>query len=140
MAANSMTLTRMFELRGGTYGILNYGDSVCWVMEAGWQGNLPYVSCVPTGFYQLRPHNGERYQDTFAILGQTVGHTADDGGTRFACVFHAAAFPSQLQGCFAPAMSIGPAGMAIGSREALDGVLAYIRDADRPSLLIERGF
>ncbi len=75
--------------------------------EREWRANQPNVSCVPCGFYLLEPHDGTRYQDTFALIGSTVSHLGDGAGvTRSACVFHKASKGSQLQGCIALGDSI----------------------------------
>lgn len=121
-----LTLTHMFDYWRGRYSILSDEANLSvWVMEREWFLNRRGESCVPRGEYVLEPHNGTKYKNTYAVVGEGVGHTPEDGKARYACVFHAAVFPTQLQGCFAPAHSIGVAGAAIESREALEKLLAY---------------
>ncbi len=75
--------------------------------EREWKDNQPNVSCVPTGFYLLEPHDGTKYKNTFALVGSTVSHIGDGASvTRSACVFHKASKGSQLQGCIALGTSV----------------------------------
>lgn len=67
--------------------------------ERHWQDNTPGESCVPAGFYYLEPHDGERYQKTYALIGERVSHQQEPGIPRYACVLHWAATGSGLQGC-----------------------------------------
>lgn len=111
-------LTRMFEMRGGTYGILSYENTLFWTMEKEWVFNRKFDSCVPTGEYELSVHNGKKYKDTWALIGNGVSHTEEPGIPRFACVFHRAMFPRDLAGCIAVAKSISPEGFTIQSEDA----------------------
>jgi hypothetical protein len=75
--------------------------------EREWLGNQRGRSCLPGGppsapaFYALEPHDGPKYQGTFALIGSTVSHSEMDGLDRFACVIHAARYGLELAGCTA---------------------------------------
>ncbi len=100
-----LTLTRRWKHTEtkSVFGTL-IGPSVQFLTcEREWRNNLPNVSCVPTGFYMLQPHNGDKYKKTFALIGETVAHHV--GAKRTACVFHRAVNGSRLEGCIALAES-----------------------------------
>jgi len=77
--------------------------------ERGWRNNESGKSCVPDGFYVLEPHNGNKYKDTYALIGQYVSHTYEklSGVPRYACVFHWSSRGSGLQGCVSLGAYIG---------------------------------
>jgi hypothetical protein len=122
-----LTMTYKFTMLGGQYSILADHENLrLWVMEPEWHYNRRHVSSIPRDEYVLEEHNGAKYKNTFAVIGDGVGHWESEGKPRYACVFHQAVFPSDLTGCLAPAKSIGPVGQAIGSREATEELLAYL--------------
>lgn len=69
--------------------------------ERGWHDNAPGQSCVPPGFYVLSPHDGTKYKQTFALVGETVAHLPTPGIPRSACVLHWAPRGELLEGCIA---------------------------------------
>lgn len=69
--------------------------------EREWKNNLPNISCIPVGTYSLVPHNGTKYRDTMALVGETVSYLPMEGVPRSVCVFHKATRGRQLQGCIA---------------------------------------
>lgn len=81
------------------------GEFVCYTVEQPWRNNRRFVSCVPTGEYFLLPFSSDKYGDVVALTnGSNVvayEHEAKDGD-RYACLFHAANWSKQLQGCIAP--------------------------------------
>lgn len=94
---------RRYQTARCTLGIL-YASGEPWelfTLERPWQENAPRISCVPDGVYSLEPHNGTRWKDTWALVGQTVSHFPGEGKPRSACVFHPANLPSELMGCIA---------------------------------------
>lgn len=68
-------------------------------LERWWNDNIPGKSAVPPGFYTLERHNGTKYKDTFALIGDTVSHENSNLCTRYACVLHWEDDGSELQGC-----------------------------------------
>jgi len=128
-----LTLTTMFEMDGGRYSILadNY-DFRCWIMERSWAFNKRNVSCIPRDEYVLERHNTTKYPNTWAFIGDGVSHYAMEGIARYACVFHIAFFPSDLQGCLSPARSIDRFGGTVGAREAWDDLAVLLDLASEP--------
>ena len=125
-----LTMTHMFDMKKGKYSILsnNDGSLFLWIMEREWLFNQSEISCIPRDEYILEEHNGTIYQNTYALIGDGVGHSADEGKPRYACVFHKSVFPTGLKGCLAPALSIGATGHAIDGVAALEKLLSYIKD------------
>lgn len=73
------------------------------MMERKWRDNQANVSCVPLGFYQLVPHNGDKYQETWALVGDAVSHWPELDIPRSACAAHWEDDALFLKGCFSVA-------------------------------------
>ena len=106
-----LRLHRTSQNEERTLGVIRIGDALLYTVEKPWVENVPGESCVPTGFYVLEPHNGKRFRDTWALVGQTVSHLPEPGIRRFACVFHAGNTAADVSGCIAPGMSAEPDGV-----------------------------
>lgn len=52
----------------GTFGLLSVGGFVCHTAEPPWRENLPGVSCIPPGLYEVEPWNSRRFPATFHLL------------------------------------------------------------------------
>lgn len=91
----------------GCFGSI-YIDGVfyCNTVEQPWRQNRRFVSCVPVGVYDLVAYDSPKYGKTYALSNpdlDVVVYQADaDEGQRYACLFHAANWSRQLQGCIAP--------------------------------------
>lgn len=122
-----MRLERYEYGQNGTFGKLFLGNgTVLHTLERTWMDNAPFVSCIPEGTYHLVPHDGTKYQDTWAIVGGTVGHWETDGKPRWTCVFHAGNWVSDTTGCVL--VGVGRDNdMLTGSQEAM----GYLREALR---------
>lgn len=97
-----LTIVRKFETDGGTFGVLYFnGKEVCKTLEKKWADNKPFVSCVPTGIYELEEHESSKYGYTFALVNDLLGvtHYKEEDSERYAILIHAANIPSQLEGC-----------------------------------------
>lgn len=127
-----LTMTKMYDYWGGRYSILAYHSERWWVMEREWQFNQRNVSCVPRDEYTLEEHSSKKYPHTWALIGDAVGHFANENKPRYACVMHTAVYPSDLEGCLTVCHSIGAAGAAIGAREAWDSVTKLFDSASEP--------
>jgi len=94
--------------KGATLGNLTDegGDISCFMLERAWEDNAPYVSCVPAGEYELIPHVGSKYRDTWALLGRTVSVRPTSHASRSTILFHAANYHYQLSGCLAPGYQV----------------------------------
>lgn len=122
-----LTLTEMFNMAGGKYSILSdNGNFEMWIMEREWKFNRRNVSCVPRDEYVLERHNGKKYKNTYALIGDGVGHLPQEDKPRYACVIHRAVFPTELQGCLAPAESIDASGHTLRSEEATLRLLTFL--------------
>lgn len=89
------------------------------------------VSCVPTGLYELAPHNSEKHGRTWALRNASlwVYQYEDDipaaqrGRARSACVIHSANRPEELAGCIAPGLERDPTIPAVwSSRKAMAAI------------------
>lgn len=135
-----LTMTHMFDLLNGRYSILS-GPGIdpfrCWIMEREWKFNEPNVSCVPRDEYVLQRHDGVKYSNTWALIGDCVGHFADEDKPRYACVLHDAKWPTELRGCLAPARSIGHSGMAVDSVGILEELIDMLNVHDTHQILMQ---
>lgn len=93
-----LKLERFAYLPKGTLGQLYLPDGrVLYTVEREWDGNKPNVSCVPEGVYLVEKFNGAKFKNVFQIM--------DVPGRTF-ILFHAANYPSELEGCIAPGLSM----------------------------------
>lgn len=95
-----------------TQGVLEVEGEIFQTIEPPWRDNKPFKSCIPAGDYLLEPHNGGKYAGTYAMINEAMGvyhlpQDRKDNTDRYACVFHAANWASQLEGCCA--LGIGKA-------------------------------
>lgn len=98
-----LVLTRFISNNRGTLGYLEIPSecdpTIYFTLERGWNNNRPNVSCVPVGQYQLLRHNTRKYPNTWALVGDTIGHTPCPDKPRYACVFHAGNSSTDFSGC-----------------------------------------
>lgn len=68
----------------------------------------PFHSCVPTGRYTLKWVHSPRHDWAWHLAGEGVS-VRDQRivGGRYACLFHAANWPTQLQGCISVGTRMG---------------------------------
>ena len=97
----------------GTVGMFYIDDEfVCYTIEREWNNNLPFVSCIPPGEYDLFKFNHIKYGGTFVVYNPLLDvyiHRDDrvNPSDRFECIIHPANFMHELQGCIAPAFEVG---------------------------------
>lgn len=110
------------------HGSLFLGNgTVLKTLERPWRDNEPFVSCVPEGIYELVRHMGTKYQDTWALDGETVAPSPEAGRARSTCVFHAGNTVRDTTGCVL--VGLERVGDELrGSREAMN----LLREAWRP--------
>lgn len=108
MAIDMLTLRRYGSIPGmGTYGRIHFGDTYVNTIEAPWNDNRPFVSCIPYGIYELVPFTSSKHGETYALQSADAGVWVSEVdmkknlGQRFACILHSANVPGQLQGCIA---------------------------------------
>ena len=98
----------------GSFGKLrdvSTGRDLAHTIEQPWKASrnspagVPYVSCVPTGSYELIPFDSPKYGRTFLIANAALGVVplAEDRVNiwdRFLCIaFHRGSFARNFQGC-----------------------------------------
>lgn len=97
----------------GTFGLLKLpSGETLYTVERPWLHNQPFISCVPCETYDLVPFSSPRFGDTYALRGETVGVTQDEGKARYACLFHSANQANEVQGCIAPGHHLGATGVS----------------------------
>lgn len=101
-----MILERFCYSPNGTFGRLIVGDLKLWTVEKPWANNVPRESCVPEGEYTLEHHEGSKYKDTWALIGETVSHWPGEGKPRSTCVFHKGNSMHNVLGCIAPGLHL----------------------------------
>ena len=112
----------------------------CYTVEQPWRQNRRFVSCVPCGEYDLVHFESNKYGNTVALrnpdLGVHLYKQQADPDERYACLFHAANWSSDLQGCIAPGKDIAWGGtvdkgsnlMVTQSRNTLEKILPSLID------------
>lgn len=131
-----LTMTEMYSMAGGRYSIIAYGAVRFWIMERAWDFNRSGTG-VPKDEYRLERHNGGKYKDTWALIGDGVSHFQTPGIPRFACVIHPADYPSNLKGCLAAALGITAQGTTIDSDKATAMLLADLDREDSHTILVQ---
>lgn len=99
--AKRLTLNRCDELSNDqvTIGKLLDGDKlVCYTLELPWRENAKNVSCIPTGLYEVIPHESPKFGECFLV---------NDVPGRSAILFHAGNTTSDTKGCILVGDSLG---------------------------------
>jgi len=141
-----LVLQRFAEIDGATFGRLTGPGLDLMIAEPPWRGGGE-GSCVPPGFYSLVRHDGPRYRDTWALVGEHVSHDPEPGISRSACVWHAGNWGADTEGCPLPGLELRPmldqrrGVVELGvtdSRDAMDLLRAALR-SEGPHYLTIRG-
>jgi len=77
---------------------------ICYTMEPSLSDFAP---SIPPGKYDLKPHNGPRFKNTWAIVGNGITHQPEKGSIRSAILFHAGNLDDATKGCVLVGLSIG---------------------------------
>jgi len=88
------TLERWLQCPFGVLGELTLGEFSCWTLERPWEGNKPFVSCVPEGVYAIAPDQEGRYTGYPEL--QAVPERTE-------IIIHPANTIGEIEGCIAPA-------------------------------------
>lgn len=94
----------------GTFGRWEINGEVFYTVERPWQGNAPFISCIPAGIYQVETHTTTTPvpacfgKKTWYLIGGSVGLWT---GTRTRIAIHKANASVQLEGCIAPGLGLG---------------------------------
>jgi hypothetical protein len=105
-----LEIFRQFQYRSSMIGWIDINGSRIMTLERRWNDNIPGQSCVPAGFYHLVPHNGQKYKNTWALVGETVSHLPGEGKIRSACVLHWEDDAAFLHGCTSFGYRLGMVG------------------------------
>lgn len=94
-----LNLERFAYTPMGTFGVLTMPEFRCYTVERPWEGNTPYVSCIPVGEYDLRESRFHRGgYDTYQLV---------DVPGRSLIKIHRANLSSDVQGCIGLGLSLG---------------------------------
>lgn len=130
-----LLLTRHGSIPGiGTFGQLKVGGHVYATVEREDLDNAPSVSCIPTGIYQLVPHqsstkNKQLNGQCYAMVNEELGiyHYPDVKAKRYACLIHIANWPHELEGCIAPGLHYHPDKWGVASStDAMREIIAQL--------------
>lgn len=81
------------------------GNFLAYTMEQPWKDNTRFISCVPSGQYEIEPINTPSHGDTGVLVNHDLNvyalQTEAENGGRYACLIHPANWSHQLQGCIA---------------------------------------
>ncbi|HJW16672.1 MAG TPA: DUF5675 family protein [Flavisolibacter sp.] len=106
----------------GTNGTLYINDSLqCYTIELPWVDNLPRVSCIPEGRYELKKRYSPKFKDHLLVKGVpgrslVLLHPANDA-------------LKELKGCIAPVSSLDGEGKGTDSRKAFKKLLQLVYEA-----------
>jgi hypothetical protein len=106
----------------GTNGTLTINNSFqCYTIELPWVNNLPRLSCIPEGRYELKKRYSPKFKDHLLVKGVpgrslVLLHPANDA-------------LKELKGCIAPVSSLDGAGKGSDSRKAFKKLLQLVYKA-----------
>ncbi len=106
----------------GTNGTLYAQNSFqCHTIELPWVNNLPRLSCIPEGRYELKKRYSPKFKDHILVAGVpgrslVLLHPANDA-------------LKELKGCIAPVSSLDGAGKGSASRKACKQLLQLVYEA-----------
>ena len=106
-----------------------------YTIEREWKFNRRFVSCIPPGVYNLVPHNGTKYKDTFALVSEEnrIYQTEAEctrSTDRYAIVLHPGSYASNFDGCIGSGYTRIGDGTRWGVGETVKGtawLIDYIR-------------
>ena len=110
-----IVLDRLYYGDDCTLGVLSIDNELlCFTLENPWKDNQPYISCIPEGDYQCRPHNGSKYKETWEV---------QDVDGRSAILIHIGNTEEDTKGCILPGITKGSLNgerAVLGSRIAME--------------------
>lgn len=133
-----LLLERKPSTSSHTEGFLSFGDEILATIERPWVGGAlggkPFVSCVPNGIYQLRPHTRPNGDECLALVNPELGvyYLEEDrvGGIgRYLILIHVGNWVEDIVGCIAPGLSKGDSErgrMVRSSKAAMKRIMDYV--------------
>ena len=116
-----LELVRTYHPEGTNGKILFAGCLIVRTIELPWKDNLPQVSCIPEGRYQLAKRWNPRFNRHLQCL---------DVPEREAILIHPANDAMhELKGCIAPVSMITGQGKGIRSRMAMEAIVSLVYGA-----------
>lgn len=122
-----MRLSRVSYTADGTFGVLSAKERVSddyipkWVtLENPWEGNEPFISCIPCGRYKVKPVDSPKFGKTWEV--QNV-----EGRTSI--LFHAGNRHTETHGCILLGTQYGYLGSIpaiLNSRTAFNDFKFYL--------------
>jgi len=96
----NLTLTRTSDDGTATLGQMPLGGKILYSIELPWKNDLPDVSCIPVGRYDLIPYYSPKHGQTYLLQNYDLG-VGDNREPRSYCELHSADWASELRGCIA---------------------------------------
>ena len=96
------------------------GDFVCYTIERPWLNNEKNVSCIPAGYYWIEPYHSQGHPGCYSLNCEALG-VAVTGQHRTYILIHPGNFPSDVDGCIAPGLSLNQSTWGVSdSNDAMD--------------------
>ncbi len=122
---HTLTLKRLPEYFLATPGVLYHGeDVIAYTIELPWRDNLPNISCIPVGWYQLDWTFSPRFKRFTVEVMKVPNRT----GIRF----HPANEVTEIEGCIAPVTELR---LHHNRLWGMESIIA----TDRVEVLVRRG-
>lgn len=114
----------------GTNGELYCNNSfLCYTIELPWRDNLPRLSCIPEGRYELKKRYSPRFRDHLLVPGVP--------GRSLVLIHPANDALKELKGCIAPVSKLTGSGKGEGSKAALRRLLQTVAAEEAIFLIIQ---
>ena len=84
----NLSLERYGSTPMGTFGELIVGDFKFYTVERQWLENKPFVSCIPSGDYDLKPFTRKNGDEVFALVNDEITYYREPGCTRYSILIH----------------------------------------------------
>ena len=94
----NLTLTRFCYSSMGTFGLLQWENGGCYVIERPWEHNASSCSCIPIGTYRVQRGQFPKHGECFEVQGVPG---------RSAILFHVANTIDDIEGCIGPGERLG---------------------------------
>ena len=124
-----MYMFRFYYPEGTNAALSINGEQLAFTIELPWQDNLPMVSCIPEGSYDVKRRWSPRCGRHLLVAGVPgrsliLFRPANDAG-------------KQLKGCIAPVTGLTGPGRGTGSRKAFRKLMDHLGKAgkDEPHFL-----
>ena len=107
-----LELNRTYYARGTNGKLYANGRLLCYCIELPWKDNLPGVSCIPEGRYELRRRYSPRFKKHLMVCGVE--------GRALILIHRANDALKELKGCIAPVSELSGEGRGSQSAKAFE--------------------